>query len=367
MDATPTTPDDLLRLLIDQLRDYAVVLTDPAGTVVGWRGGAEHVFGYAAREIVGRPASVLFTPEDLARGADRHEMAVAAADGRAEDDRWHVRKDGTRIWAVGVLVPLRDPAGRTVGYGKVLRDRTDVKEQIDALANANRRKDAFLGTLAHELRNPLAPILNAVHVLRATAGEAAARPLDVIDRQVAAIRRLVDDALDAVRLGVGKLRLNRRPVGLNEAVGRAADDCRAAAAARRQALRVFPLPAETPLDADPDRLHQALANLITNAVKYTPDGGRIWVKATVEGDEAVVRVEDTGVGIGADALPRLFELFTQEEASLDRAAGGLGLGLPLVKAVVEGHGGTVQVRSEGPGKGSEFTVRLPLPRLTAGG
>jgi PAS domain S-box-containing protein len=131
--------DDLLRLLLDQNRDHAVILLDPAGIVVGWLAGVETVFGYTADEMIGRSVSTIFTPEDRERGTHEHELEVARGDGRAEDDRWQVRKDGTRIWASGVLIPLRDPAGQVVGFGKVLRDRTDVKAHIDALANTAER------------------------------------------------------------------------------------------------------------------------------------------------------------------------------------------------------------------------------------
>jgi two-component system CheB/CheR fusion protein len=356
------TSEELLRLLLEQNRDHAIILLDPAG-VVGWLPGAEAVFGYAADEMIGRPISVLFTPEDRDRGAHEHELAVARGDGRAEDDRWQVRKDGTRIWAGGVLIPLRDPAGEVVGFGKVLRDRTDVKAQIDALANAAERHKLSLGTLAHELRNPLAPITSAVELIRLTPGtEAVVGPLARIERQVEAIRRLVDDMMEATRAGVGKIKLHLKTVHLEDVLNGAAEACRPLAEKRRQDFKVLLLPGPTVVEADPDRLHQVAMNLLTNAIKYTPEGGGVWLKATVEGDDAVFRVEDNGVGIAPEMLPRIFDLFTQEPESADQAEGGLGLGLSVVKELVALHGGTVQVRSEGRGKGSEFAVRLPLRR-----
>lgn len=358
------TPEELLGLLLDQNKDHAVILLDPTGSVLGWLAGAESVFGYSAEEMIGRPVSAIFTPEDRERGADQHELEVARNNGRAEDDRWQVRKDGTRIWASGVLIPLRDPAGAVVGFGKVLRDRTDVKAQIDALANSAERHRANLGTLAHELRAPLAPIANSLELIRHTpAAGSIAAPLERIERQTAHMRRLVDDMMEATRVGAGKVKLQLQTVQLEDVLNRAAEACRPQAEKRRQEFKVLLLPAPTVLDADPDRVYQVVVNLLTNAIKYTPEGGGVWLKATVEGSDAVVRVEDNGCGIAPDVLPRIFDLFTQEPESVDRSEGGLGLGLSVVKALVALHGGTVQVRSEGRGKGSEFTVRFPMPRV----
>ncbi|WP_202920720.1 sensor histidine kinase [Urbifossiella limnaea] len=357
------TTEELLRLALDQSKDYALILIDTTGVVVGWLAGAEYVLGYTAAEVVGRPFDLIFTPEDRGRGVPAHELAVAAADGRSEDDRWQLRKDGFRFWAGGVLTPLRDGTGTIVGFSKVLRDRTDVKAQIDALANSSHRLRVFLGTVVHELRNPLAPLANAVEILRMTpAAASVVAPVQMIERQVAVMRRLVDDLMDFTRVGAGKVRLQLQAAHFEGVLSSAAAACRVAADERCQTLKVLLLPTRTIVRADPDRLQQVVVNLLTNAIKYTPDGGEVWLKATVEGNEAVFRVEDTGCGIAPDVLPRIFDLFTQEAESLDRSQGGLGLGLPLVKELVTLHGGTVQVRSEGRGKGSEFTVRLPLFR-----
>jgi PAS domain S-box-containing protein len=350
--------DELLRLLLDQAKDHALLLLDAQGTIIGWLAGAEHIFGYTPEEMVGQPVTRIFTPEDVERGLAQHELEVARNNGRAEDDRWLVRKDGSRFWASGVVVPLRDAGGRVVGFGKVLRERTEVKAQIESLesraetlARADRHKDLFLGTLAHELRNPLAPLVNALQLIRLAGpvSEGLAYPIKLIERQVEFIRRLVDDLLDITRIGAGKVELKLGPVQLQEVLKRAADACRPKAEERRQDFRVLLPPAPITREADADRLHQVVVNLLTNAVKYTPEGGRVWRKATVEGDEVVVRVEDNGVGIDAQMLPRIFDLFTQEEPSRSRSESGLGLWLPEVML----HGGTVQIRSE-------FTVRLPL-------
>jgi PAS domain S-box-containing protein len=359
------TTEQLLPLALDQSKDHALILIDTAGVIVGWL--AEHVLGYTADEVTGKPFDIIFTPEDRGRGVPAHEMTVAAADGRSEDDRWQLRKDGVRFWAGGVLTPLRDPSKEIIGFSKVLRDRTDVKAQIDALANSAQRLKAFLGTVAHELRNPLAPIANAVQLIRMTPAAAEiARPLQMLERQADVMRRLVEDLMDFTRVGAGKVSLRLQATHFEGVLSAAAESCRAAAERRRQTLKVLLLPTKSIIRADPDRLQQVVLNLLNNAIKYTPDGGEVWLKATVEGDEAVFRVEDTGCGIAPDMLPRIFDLFTQEADLLDRSQGGLGLGLPLVKELVTLHGGTVQVRSEGRDKGSEFTVRLPLVRAEGG-
>lgn len=362
------TTEDLLQLLVEQSRDHALILVDPGGLILDWLAGSERMFGYTAEEMVGEPVERLFTPEDLALGAASHEREVARVVGKGEDDRWLVRKDGTRIWATGVLTALRK-GNRIIGFGKVLRDRTDLKTQIDVLENragalgaSNERKNLFLSKLVHELRNPLSSMLGAVRLARgeAPAGPKTIQALDVLQRQIDFLARMVDDLMDAAGIEAGKLELRTRVLSLNDAIHEATESLRPLAEARKQSLEAINLPAHVQVNADPDRLRQIFVNLITNAIKYTPEEGRIWIKQTIEGDEAVVRVEDSGIGMTAEILPKVFELFTQEESALPMAKGGLGVGLALVRELVALHGGVVQVRSEGRNKGSEFTVRLPL-------
>ncbi len=374
MPARPPAPpaDALLALLLEQSEDYALFLTTPDGTVTDWYRGAERVFGFSAEEFVGRPAKQLFNPEDLERGAADHEMQLAYAAGRAEDDRWHVRRDGSRFWGSGVLFALRDRSGAHVGYAKVVRNRTDVKTQTEALENqvkaltaAQERTRTFLGTLAHELRNPLMPLGNAARLLRAdAAGRTREDALRIIERQVALLGRLVDDLMDATRIGAGKVELQLQTFDLTDVLDAAGQAPRPLAEARGQELQILPIAGAVPVRADPQRLQQVFANLLDNAVKYTPRGGKIRFNLTTEGGDAIVRVEDTGIGMSADILPRVFDLFTQEESSREHARGGVGLGLPLVRDLVELHGGTVQARSDGRGKGSVFTVRLPMYQAT---
>jgi signal transduction histidine kinase len=244
-----------------------------------------------------------------------------------------------------------------------LREEAMKEKRIaEELAEVDRRKDEFLAMLAHELRNPLAPLLNALHLLRLPDVEAAEveQARDVADRQVRHLARLVDDLLDVSRIRSGKVQLRKQAVDLADAVARAIDISRPLIQARGHDLQVS-LPSEPLiLEADAARVEQILSNLLNNAAKYTESAGRITLLAERDGDTAVVRVRDTGIGIAPDLLPRIFDLFTQEERSLDRSQGGLGIGLTLVRSLVEMHGGKVSVSSDGPGRGSEFDIQLPL-------
>ena len=369
MPATPADLDTLLRLLAEQSREHAIMFLGLDGRVTWWSPGAERIFGIPASDIVGQDVSRLFTEEEAAQGVPGHEIAVARTGSAAQDDRWLVRADGSRFWAIGVMLPLYDPEGELIGFAKVLRNRTDIKEQLesarnkaDAAAVASRRKDIFLSTLSHELRNPLGALANAAEIIRLTLPESRELevPLKVINRQVDTLRRLVDDLMDLSRIGAGKIDLQKETVKLQDIVERAIESVRPFIEQRRHVLDTVLAFAPVYVEADAGRLEQVFVNLLNNAAKYTPEGGRIWVKGTTEGEDAVVHVEDTGIGVPSELLPRIFKLFTQVESSRSQSQGGLGIGLNLVKRLVALHGGTVQVRSEGEGKGARFTVRLPL-------
>ena len=359
--------DHLLSLLAEQSKEHAFVLLDANARVIWWSPGAGYIFDRSSSEMVGQPLGILFTPEDRERGIPDQEVQLAVNFGKAEDDRWQLRRDGSRFWATGILIALRDHNRNLVGFGKVLRNRTDLREQLEALRNqvqaltaANQRKDNFLATFSHELRNPLASICTTVELIRRTASGNAnlQRSVKLIEEQLDFVRRMLDDLLDVTRISTGKVRLNVRPVVLQEIIEKAVEAARPRVEERYQRIQVIGPRSAIVLQGDADRLHQVCSNLLSNAVKYTPERGAICVEVTIEADEAVVRVSDTGVGIPHDMLPRIFDLFTQVETQLSH--GGLGIGLALVKDFVALHGGSVQVRSEGVGKGSEFTVRLPL-------
>jgi PAS domain S-box-containing protein len=250
------------------------------------------------------------------------------------------------------------------------QDVSHLKRVEAELRESHRRKDEFLATLAHELRNPLAPIRNALAVLRLAGNDPARRDeaRAMMERQVRQMVRLIDDLLDISRITRGKIALRRERVALAEVVRSAVESSRPLIDRAGHALTVTLPPGPVVLDADPTRLAQVLLNLLNNAAKYTEPGGRIWLTAAAVAGEAgsppatlEIRVRDTGVGIPKEMLPQVFEMFTQVDRSLERAQGGLGIGLSLVRGLVELHGGTVEAHSEGPGRGSEFVVRLPLP------
>jgi signal transduction histidine kinase/ActR/RegA family two-component response regulator len=244
-------------------------------------------------------------------------------------------------------------------------DARDVAQR--QLRDADRRKDEFLATLAHELRNPLAPIRNSVKLLGADGTDETQRQFgrDVISRQVHRMALLLDDLLDVSRITLGRLELRKEPVDLNALIDSAVETARPLIEVKKHSLTVD-VPAEpVTVEADPLRLSQVLSNLLTNAAKYTDDGGRISLHATVTAAGLVVSVADNGIGFEADAVPRMFEMFTQVESAIDRAQSGLGIGLALVKGLVDLHGGTVRASSAGPGRGAEFIVSLPASALLA--
>jgi two-component system CheB/CheR fusion protein len=280
-----------------------------------------------------------------------------------------VRKDGLRIFATGVTNRLADAAGRPVGFSKILRDRTDLRAQLDNLKNQasefdaeDRRKTVLLSTLAHELRTPLGVLSNAAELIEigAPGQPRLADATSLIRRQVKYLQSLVEDLLELGRVKAAKVTLQLERIDLRGVVDAAIETVGAALRDSGQVVEVIVPSIE--IDADALRLRQVLVNLLSNASKFSPQGARVWVKGTTEGREAVLRVIDEGHGIAPDLLPGVFDLFTQGATPDPAPRAGLGLGLTLVKEYVELHGGRVQVRSEGPGRGSEFIVRLPLPQ-----
>jgi len=357
----------LFDLVLSQASEHAILLLDPHGDIIEWSAGAARLFGHEREHILGKPFAVIFTAEDRELGIPDLEMAVAASDAISEDDRSHVRADDSRFWATGSLTALRDPNGTLLGYAKILRDRTNLREQLEllehqrnALAGEAHSKELVLATLSHELRNLLAGLLAGLRMLRSPASDEARREAvaGLMEEQIEILRRLTNDVLEAQRLKTGKVALSLAPVDLRNVVRKVLDAVQPILSENQ--LRLDLLEPSTPIvvQGDAARLYQVLMNLIDNAMKYTPAGGRIWVKVTVEDPEGIIRIEDTGRGIPPEMLSRIFDLFTQVETGGPQR--GLGIGLALVKELVTLHGGSVQARSEGQGKGSEFTVRLPL-------
>lgn len=353
--------EERFRLLVEGVKDYAIFLLDPEGYVSSWNLGAERIKGYRADEIIGRHFSVFYPPERIEEKWPEHELEVAQKDGRFEEEGWRLRKDGTTFWANIIITALYDEHGKIWAFAKVTRDMTE-RKRIEALETAERQMTEFLAMLSHELRNPLAPIRNAIYMLQMKhLDDPELRwSRDVIDRQVTHLTRLIDDLLEVSRIISGSIRLQREQWDIAAIVTGAIESTRPLMDARRHTLEVI-LPSRALLvHGDSTRLVQVLVNLLNNAAKYTPEGGRVTLSVTEQENRVRISVHDTGAGIPADLLDKVFDLFTQGERTLDRSDGGLGIGLTLVRRLVEMHDGNVQAFSAGPGQGSEFVVDLPL-------
>jgi PAS domain S-box-containing protein len=335
----------------------AIVMCDEHLRIVLFNRSAEDMFGQTAADALTRRLPDFIPGLDMVGGALRPEGAAARGTQR--------RAEVEGIAARGHRLPIEVSISDVVVHGRrlftvIARDISERRQAEAELREADRRKDVFLGMLAHELRNPLTAITTAAEVLHRTLENPDAHKLtNVIRRQTAALARMVDDLLDVSRVTLGKIQLTLEPLLLSEVVSRAVESARDAAV--RAGLRLDVHLASEPvwLSGDATRIEQVLANLLNNAVKFTPAGGTVTVQARREGDHAVIRVRDTGVGIDSALLPKVFDLFVQGDTSLDRAKSGLGIGLALVRQVVTMHGGRVTVDSPGAGNGSEFVVRLP--------
>jgi PAS domain S-box-containing protein len=299
-------------------------------------------------------------PDDRRRCLDSWQQAVQAGEPYAIELRYRSAHREYR-WTLVRAEPLRDANGAMTGWCGIGTDIEEKKQFEQQLQEASRRKDEFLAMLAHELRNPLAAISNATHVLNqiSSSGDQSANLRNIIGRQTKLLTRMVDDLLDVSRITRGTVQLRKETVDLTALVHRAVEAVRSQVEKQRLHLEVQGLGGPIWLEADPARIEQMITNLLSNAVKYTGAGGKISVSVQREGDQAVVNVRDSGIGIAPDLLPRVFDLFRQADRTLDRTQGGLGIGLTLVRRLAELHGGTVSAFSAGPGQGSEFVIRLP--------
>jgi PAS domain S-box-containing protein len=275
--------------------------------------------------------------------------------------------DNHRRTVLGYASPIKDVTGRVIGGVAVMVDITDRKQVEQTILEADRRKDEFLAMLAHELRNPLAPIANALVLLRADQHDAEVSQwtLEMMERQVEHLVRLVDDLLDVSRITRGKIELKKEPVELAVVIEQAVDTARPLITAQRHELTIQMPAAKATIKVDRIRLSQVISNLLNNAAKYTPQGGAILLAAELDGPHAVIRVRDNGIGIAPETLPHVFDLFTQAERSLDRSQGGLGIGLSVVRRIIEMHDGSVSVTSKGLGHGTQFEVRIPRSDVPA--
>lgn len=403
------------RLMVESARDYAIFTTDLSGYVTGWNSGAGRLLGYQESEIVGQHGRIFFIPEDVERGEHEREMRKALQEGRAENERWHVRNNGSRFWASGLMMPLHDEAGQIRGFLKIMRDMT-VQKQAEAereqflqreqtaraeAERANRIKDEFLAVLSHELRSPLNPILGWTQLLRTRKfdQEATDRALETIERNAKLQTQLIEDLLDVSRILRGKVTLNPTPVNLAATTQAAIETVRLAAEAKGIGIQTQFTSEVGLVFGDSARLQQIIWNLLSNAIKFTPNGGQVEVRlehivsgkvnppsphpslspSTSNSHEdasqtshpplsppphlyAQITVTDTGNGINSEFLPHVFDYFRQEDGKTTRKFGGLGLGLAIVRYLTELHGGTVRAESPGEEMGATFTVTLPLLR-----
>ncbi|MDB5731437.1 MAG: hypothetical protein JWQ03_1332 [Variovorax sp.] len=312
-------------------------------------------------DVLGKTFLDLGYPPLLAQRLQQQIRQVIETARPVRDEMPYISPFGTRAYE-HILVPVLDANGAVVAVSGSTRDMTERHQAEQALRDSDRRKDEFLAVLAHELRNPLAPLRSGLEVLRLARGdsELALDAQRMMERQLAQLVRLVDDLVDASSISRGKVVLQRKPIELAEVLRQAVEVIQPLVDQWSQRL-TLELPEEIVLlDADAARLMQAFTNLLNNAVKFSPSGGRIALTAALEDGGVVVRVADNGIGIPPDMQPRVFDLFVQIDTSLDRPRGGLGIGLALARSLIELHGGTIAVRSEGLDRGSEFTVRLPV-------
>jgi PAS domain S-box-containing protein len=319
--------------------------------------------GTTLEEMRGRGWERVHHPDHIERV--KAKLARHLETGEEWEDTFPLRgKDGTHRWFLSRAIPIRDERGKVVQWFGTNTDITAQREAEEALRDADRRKDEFLAMLAHELRNPLAPLRTAIHIMRRLSPNEPGfeRARDVIDRQVTHMARLIDDLLDVSRIARGKLELRKEPCDFARIVRQTTEDYRASLESAGLSLMVS-IPRENVwVKGDPTRLAQMVGNLLHNASKFTDPGGRVEVSVEVTGDgkNASLMVKDTGVGMDAALLSRLFDPFSQAEQGIDRSKGGLGLGLALTKGLAELHDGTVTAHSEGLGRGSTFVLRLPL-------
>lgn len=342
--------------------DDAVIAVDNEQRVTYLNEAAARQYGVPVSQALGRPLSALYDYRWLAPEDAQAAVTSLACNGSWRGRNVHVKQSGELIHVESTVTVTRDNAGAQTGLLAVVRDVSERVRAEAALEDADRRKDEFLATLAHELRNPLAPIRNALQMMQITPdADVHASAHGIIERQLKQMVHLVDDLLDVSRISQGKVELRREHVDLVNAIQAAVETSRPLIAAGQHELTVrLPAPGTLIVDADLTRLTQIVANLMNNAAKYTLQHGRIHVSAERDGEQAVIRVNDSGIGIPREMLPRVFDLFAQVDRSLERSQGGLGIGLALVRKLVEMHGGNVVADSEGHDRGCTFTVRLPL-------
>lgn len=367
--------NERFQLLVNSANDYGIFMLDTEGRVLSWNEGAHHITGYEAEEIIGQHFSRFYPAEDIAAKKPQLELRLATETGRFEEESWRLRKDGSRFWASVIIAAVRDDQGQLRGFSKVTRDMTEkrkaeerdrllIREQAarEQAENANKAKDQFLAVLSHELRTPINTIVGWAYLLKnglldePTMREAC----ESIERSSKLQMRLIEDLLDVSRMLAEKLSIESTPVELGAIVAAAVSAARFSFQEKSLELTVQGCPPPLWVSGDAVRLEQVISNLLNNAIKFTPAGGRIAVQLSGENGQAQIKISDSGVGISASAMPHIFEHFRQADSSATRQRGGLGLGLSIVHHVVEAHGGSVVAQSPGEGQGATLIVGLPL-------
>jgi len=368
------TNERRFQYMIEQITDHVIFMTDPAGIVTSWNQGVESLLGYQEHEFVGKHVSgLIFTDEAIAEGVPDWEFETSKEKGSAIDDRWMKRKDGSHFWASGIMTALRDEADKVIGFNKIMRDLTEQKTNLDAIRNLNHelthaqiRKDDFIATLAHELRNPLTPLTSALSLMEdgLESPDRVREFQSIAKTQVGQLVRLVEDLLDVSRIGQGKVELKLAVCELATIIEQAVASCRSFIDDSSQKLTVKLVNRPMLVTADSARLVQVITNVLNNSAKYTPEGGNIELLTDADEHWTTIVVRDDGIGIPQDQLKLVFDLFAQANPTAERGKAGLGIGLALVKRIVDLHGGSVTIDSDGVGHGTIVTVKLKTASST---
>ena len=383
--------DEQYRLIVQSIRDYAVFMLDPEGRILSWNEGARLIKGYTAPEVLGRSFEIFYPAEAVADGFPKSELREAARVGRFEDEGWRIRKDGSRFWANVVITALRDSEGTLVGFAKVTRDLTArrlaeeqarqlaaeqaahaeaaaqneqlqrLNEQLEAALKTAERstrvRDDVLAVVAHDLRNPVHTILGAAGVVEVIpTGEAHTRHVQMIQRAARRMERLISDLLDVASIESGTLSVRTAPIDLTTLVPEALELIEGQARERNIKIQREIDPGIPMVMGDHDRLMQVLSNLLGNAIKFTPEGGNVRVRVTRSGEEVLVSVADTGIGISPGDLPHVFERFWRAPNAKEK---GAGLGLSIASGIIEAHRGRIWAESK-LGVGTTITFALPV-------
>ncbi len=377
-----------LRMIIETVTEYAIFSLGLDRKIITWNSGAQALLGYTAEEAIGSSGDIIFTEEDRARAAPENEASTAVSEGRAADERWHLRKDGSRFWASGVMMAMRNSEEKVVGLVKIFRDMTDQLAATDRIEQsrqelwsalqemekarteaeaAAKAKDHFLAIVSHELRTPLTPVLMTVNSLsrRTDLPERVREGLQMIKRNVEIESHFIDDLLEVTRINRQKFEIVKKPLDLHEVIRAGSAVALPDITAKDQQLSVNLEATSYNMDGDFTRLQQVVWNLLKNASKFTPKKGWIKVQTRNIGDCFVLVISDNGIGIPAEALPRIFDAFDQGSQGTSRAFGGLGLGLAISKATIDAHGGSIRADSDGCNCGATFTIELSPPGTSA--